>query len=125
MFRNWQVNLENTVYLNSSLSVKAVKAFINVFNVSYKSCTLLWYAKNFKVFTRNIYVYVHKIFSPGLPNLGTQIRCAQSRYTAVQTDLKYPPWVGDSYSIKNQLGDTNNLRDNSFYGKMKRDLEGH
>ena len=27
---------------------------------------------------------------PGLPDLGALIRCAQNRYTAVQTDLKYP-----------------------------------
>ena len=33
-------------------------------------------------FTKNIF--------PGLPNLGSHIRCAQNQYTAVQTDLKYP-----------------------------------
>ena len=41
--------------------------------------------------------YLHKIsmlifiriFFPGLPNLGAQIRCAQNRYTTVQMDLKY------------------------------------
>ena len=42
-------------------------------------------------------MYLHQIcllsqnkFFPGLPNLGAQIRCAQDRYTAVKTDLKYP-----------------------------------
>ena len=29
-------------------------------------------------------------FSSGLPNLGSQITCAQNWYTAVQIDLKYP-----------------------------------
>ena len=29
-------------------------------------------------------------FPTGSPNLGAQIRCAQNRYTALQTDLKYP-----------------------------------
>ena len=28
--------------------------------------------------------------SPGLANFGTQVRSAQNRYAAVQTDLKYP-----------------------------------
>ena len=37
-----------------------------------------------------IFVYFHKIFFLGLPNLGTQIRCAQNWYTAVQGDLTYP-----------------------------------
>ena len=31
-----------------------------------------------------------KIFFPGLPNLRTQIRYVQNRYTAVQANLKYP-----------------------------------
>ena len=30
-----------------------------------------------------------KFFLPGLPYLGAQIRCAQSCYTDVRTDLKY------------------------------------
>ena len=34
-----------------------------------------------------------RIFSPGLPNLCAQIRCAQNRYTAFQTDLKYPLFI--------------------------------
>ena len=72
------------------MTVKAVKASINVSNLSYKSYTLLWYAKKEK--------YLHKIsmftfanfFFPGLPNLGAKIRCAQNRYTAVQTDPNTP-----------------------------------
>ena len=28
-------------------------------------------------------------FFPDLPNMGTKIKCAQNRYTAVQTDPKY------------------------------------
>lgn len=30
------------------------------------------------------------IFSPGLPNMGAQIRYVQNWYTALQTDPKYP-----------------------------------
>ena len=36
-----------------------------------------------------LYLFSQKKFSPGLPNLGAQIKCAQNRYTAVQTNLKY------------------------------------
>ena len=36
-----------------------------------------------------MFTFTKKNF-PGLPNLGTQIRGAQNRYTAVQIDLKYP-----------------------------------
>ena len=79
------------------LTVKAVKASINVSNVSYKSCSLNWYAKKEK-YLHEIYMFTFtKHFPPGLPNLGAQIRCAQNpnrcaqnRYTAVQTDQKYP-----------------------------------
>ena len=70
------------------LTVKAAKASINVSKVSYKGCTLFWYAKK-KVFARNWFLF-RRSFFPGLPNLGSQIRCAQNRYTAVQIDLKYP-----------------------------------
>ena len=31
-----------------------------------------------------------QFFFPSLPNLGAQIRCAQSLYAAIQTDLQYP-----------------------------------
>ena len=37
-----------------------------------------------KVFIRNICVYFHKNVFSGLPFLGTQILCAQNRYTTVQ-----------------------------------------
>ena len=46
------------------LTVKAVEASINVSNVSYKSCTLLWYAKNEK--------YLHKIDVPKIGILLTK-----------------------------------------------------
>ena len=72
------------------MTVKVVKSSINVSNFSYKSCTLLWYAREEESFTRNNSVYFHKKKFPSLPNMGTQIRCAQSRYKTVQTDLKYP-----------------------------------
>ena len=59
-------------------------------NVSYKSCTLLWYSKKEKCFHKiSIFTFI-KIFFPGLPNLRAQLRCAQNRYVAVQMDLKYP-----------------------------------
>ena len=35
-------------------------------------------------------LFLSHIFFPGVTNLDLQIRCAQNRYTAVQTDLKYP-----------------------------------
>ena len=72
--------------------LKAFKVSINIFNVSCKRCTLLCYAKKDKyllVFTFTSF------FSPSLPNLAPQLRCAQNRYTAVQMDLKYPVfWKG-------------------------------
>ena len=55
-------------------------------NISYRSFTVLWYAKKDK--------YLHKIsmftFTIFFSSLEIQIRCAQNRYTAVQTELKYP-----------------------------------
>ena len=36
------------------------------------------------------YLCFTKKFFPGSLNLGAKIRCAWNRYTAVQTDLKYP-----------------------------------
>ena len=36
-----------------------------------------------------MFTLTKKLFS-GLPNLGSQIRCAQDCNTAVQMDLKYP-----------------------------------
>ena len=59
-------------------------------NFSYKSCTLLWYAKK-ETYLHEISVYFHKnVYISGLLNLGAQIKCTQNRYTTVQTDLKYP-----------------------------------
>ena len=64
------------VILGSLVTVKAVRASINVSNISYKSCTLLCYVKKEK------YMYLlspkkKKILS-GLLHLGAQIRCAQN-----------------------------------------------
>ena len=42
----------------------------------------MWKKKS--IFTKYLFTF------PGLPNLGAKIRCAQNRYTAVQTDPKYP-----------------------------------
>ena len=42
------------------MTVKVVKSSINVSNFSYKSCTLLWYAREEESFTRNNSVYFHK-----------------------------------------------------------------
>ena len=70
------------------LTVKAVKASINVSNISYKSYTLLWYKT--EKYLHQISMFTFTIFSPGSPNLGTQIRCAQNQYTTVQVDLKHP-----------------------------------
>ena len=41
--------------------------------------------------------FTKKNFLSGLPNLGAQISCAQSWYTTVQIDLKYPP----AYATRN------------------------
>ena len=45
--------------------------------------------KKKSIYTKYLYL-LSQFFSPDLPNLGAQIRCDQNRYTAVQTDLKYP-----------------------------------
>ena len=37
-----------------------------------------------------MFTFTKKNFSPSLPSFGSQIRCAQNWYTAVQTELKYP-----------------------------------
>ena len=52
-------------------------------------CTLLWNTKKGK-YLHEISMFAFTIFTPCLPNLGDQIRCAQNRYAAVQTDIKYP-----------------------------------
>ena len=36
-----------------------------------------------------MFIFQNKKKIPDLPYLGAQIRCAQNRYTAVQTELKY------------------------------------
>ena len=40
-----------------------------------------------------LFLFSQMFLLTGLPNLGTQIRCAQNRYTAGQTDLKYSCFV--------------------------------
>ena len=71
--------------------MKTLIASINVSNISYKSCTLLWYAEKEKFLHEiSMFTFTKKVFSPGLPDLGAQIRCAHNRYPAVQTGLKYP-----------------------------------
>ena len=50
-----------------------------------------------KVFTQIIFVTFAKKFFRHVPNLGSQIRCAQNRYTSVQIDVKYPPGLPEQY----------------------------
>ena len=69
--------------------VKAVKASVNVSNISCKSCTILSYVKKNKYLQKlSMSTFTKKKF-PSLPNLGCQIRCAQNQYAAVQLGLKY------------------------------------
>ena len=85
------------------LIVKAVKASINVSNLSYKSCTLLGYAKKKSIYTKYLCFLSQQFFTTkvgDLTNLGAQISCAQNRYTAVQMDLKYPLLNKDSVLLK-------------------------
>ena len=42
--------------------LKAVKASINVPNVSYKSCTLLLYAKKKNIYTKYLFLFSKKFF---------------------------------------------------------------
>ena len=45
------------------LTVKAAKASINVSNISYKSCTLLWYTKKEKQLHKiSIFTFTKKLF---------------------------------------------------------------
>ena len=60
--------------LSDCLTIKAVKASINVSNVSYKSCALLWYAKKKSIYTKYLCLLWQKVFFPSLPNLSTQVR---------------------------------------------------
>ena len=71
--------------LKDCLIVKAVKASINLSNVSYKSCTLLWYAKKEKYLHKISMFTFTNVFFPGLLNLGAKIR-----YTA---GPKIPPAI--------------------------------
>ena len=59
--------------LYKAKAAKAVKVSIDVYNVSYKSCALLWYAKKKRAFTQNIYIYFQKKCFSDLLNLDTQI----------------------------------------------------
>ena len=59
-----------------SLTVNAVTASINVSYVSYKSCKLLWYAKEENIYMKYLCLLSQKEFSPGLSNLGSQTICA-------------------------------------------------
>ena len=45
--------------------------------------------KKKSIYTKYLCLLSQKFF-PGLPNLGSQNRCALNQYTTVQTDLKYP-----------------------------------
>ena len=68
------------VYKAKTVTVKAVRASINVSKVSYKSCTLLWYAKKEKylheismfTFTKNFFSQDYQIWAPKLdvPKIG-------------------------------------------------------
>ena len=92
-----------SIYLQSEgcLTVKAAKAFINVSDVSYKKCTLLWYTKKEHIDSQIICLLPQKKCFLGLPNLGTQIRCAQNWYTTVQTESKIPPAMSTYISKEN------------------------
>ena len=48
-------------------------------NVSYKSCTLIWYAKKKSIYMKHLYLLSQFFFSFGFPNFGTQIRCMENR----------------------------------------------
>ena len=78
-----------TCYSSGSLrQFKSIKASTNVSNVSWRVAHVFGILRTKS--TQNIYVIFTNSFSPGLLNLGTQIRCAWNQYTTVQKDLKYP-----------------------------------
>ena len=57
----------------------------------------LWYAKKEKYLHEiSMFTSIKNFFFPDLPNLNTQIRCAQNRYTAVQNGPKIPPVTVES-----------------------------
>ena len=61
------------------IPMQVCKTCINVPNVSYKSCTLLWYFKKEKYLHKiALFTFTQKSFFPGLPNLAAQIRCTQN-----------------------------------------------
>ena len=66
---------------------KAIKAPINVSNVSWRAVPVFGMLKQES--TQNIYVTLTKPFSAGLLNLDAQIRCSWNQYTTVQMDLKH------------------------------------
>ena len=49
------------------------------------------------IYMKYLCLLSQKKFSPGLTNLGAQIRCAQNRYIAAQTDLKYSHLLASPY----------------------------
>ena len=59
----------------------------------YTSCML----KKKCIYMKYLCLLLQKKYSSGLPNLGTQIRCAQNRYISAQTDLKYPHPLASPY----------------------------
>ena len=65
------------------LTVKAVEASINVSNVSYKRCALLWYAKNEK--------YLHKIDVPKIGILLTK-STQNTPWAIFSLDIKDVRW---------------------------------
>ena len=59
--------------------------------------------KKESIYMKYLCLLSENFFFPGLPNLGTQIICAQNQYTAVQTDLKYTPGLSKILSSKFSL----------------------
>ena len=78
-----------SVRLSTKLRLSDCKSCqnINLSSVSYMSClqTSLVYHKS--IYTK--YLFAFTFFSPGSPNLGGQIRCAQNRYRAWYAKLKF------------------------------------
>ena len=86
--------MSNVLYISNATAqvapdqIKVIKPSINVSNVSWSVLHVFGMLK--KKSTQNIYVTFTKLFSPGLLNLGAQIRCA---WNQCQTDLKYPQQI--------------------------------
>ena len=78
------------------LTLKAVKVSVNASNVSYKSCTLHWYAKK-EIYIKYLFAFTN-FFLPGLPNLSTQIKCSQNWYTPLSNGPKIPRLFAFFYS---------------------------